>query len=587
MNKISKFRKTLLVFFIASLALIALFAALYVLEPMFVANNDPTAIGLNMGIGFRLVSQSFILPFDQTQASEFIGSYVGLGETIPLTLSIIVYVVSGLMLILLVLGIVFVNSKRKPLFTLYSFALLAATYIAYIMITNTYSSDTSDPLNMVGFITKSSYYFIQGNQYIGLGIMECVVFSLGCLAFLSVILTTVLGIVYANKAAKAVQDEEPAPATVAELAGDPEAVQEGEELVAPAEAPEIESEPEPVPEEVAEEEPVPEEEIQEEPAEEAKILEEPKEENQQRVEVNVNNNAAPSQAQGLDQASLASLLREVVRDIVRDEIARNNLNQPQQPQQAPNGNQTITGATFGGPLVVQYFNGGINGVTSPAPETKVVEKVVEEKKEEPAPAPVAEPEPAPVEEKKEEPKPAQRQLFVKKEKVEEPKPAPAVEAAPAQEPAEEPKKYERLSFAERLLQSEKDVHELYNELKNEILSYGVKSRISAVGDTFRLHKKMYVRITVAGKSLKLYFALNPADYANSTLPIQDASDKDMYQEIPLVFKVKSPLSVRRCKELIQDVMEKDGLEQGEVGKVNWIKELKAEMANGKKPEAED
>ena len=95
---------------------------------------------------------------------------------------------------------------------------------------------------------------------------------------------------------------------------------------------------------------------------------------------------------------------------------------------------------------------------------------------------------------------------------------------------------------------------------------------------------MYVRITVAGKSLKLYFALNPADYADSTIPVQDASNKEMYQEIPLVFKVKSPLSVRRCKELIQDVMEKDALEQGEVGKVNWIKELKAEVAKEKKVE---
>ena len=97
---------------------------------------------------------------------------------------------------------------------------------------------------------------------------------------------------------------------------------------------------------------------------------------------------------------------------------------------------------------------------------------------------------------------------------------------------------------------------------------------------------MYVRITVAGKSLKLYFALNPEDYANSTIPVQDASNKDMYQEIPLVFKVKSALSVRRCKELIQDVMEKDGLEQGEVGKVNWIKELKAELNSNKKKESE-
>ena len=64
--------------------------------------------------------------------------------------------------------------------------------------------------------------------------------------------------------------------------------------------------------------------------------------------------------------------------------------------------------------------------------------------------------------------------------------------------------------------------------------------------------------------------------------MQDASNKEMYAEIPLVFKVKSPLSVRRCKELIQAVMEKDNLEQGEVGKVNWIKELKAEMASNKK-----
>ena len=129
--------------------------------------------------------------------------------------------------------------------------------------------------------------------------------------------------------------------------------------------------------------------------------------------------------------------------------------------------------------------------------------------------------------------------------------------------------------------------DLYNELKNEILSYGVKSRVSANGDTFRLHKKMYVRITVAGKSLKLYFALNPDDYKDSKIPVQDAGHKDLYAEIPLVFKVRSGLSVRRCKELIQDVMEKDGLEQGEVGKVNWAKELKAELKEKAKSKKDD
>ncbi len=226
-----------------------------------------------------------------------------------------------------------------------------------------------------------------------------------------------------------------------------------------------------------------------------------------------------------DPQDLAAMLRELVRDMVKDEMAR-------QPQQQ----------AYNGPLVVQYFG------SAPAPAP------VEEKKPEPQP----EPEPEPVVE----PEP-------------QPEPEPVVEPVPEPEAEPEKPKYERLTFTERLLQSEDDVLNLYNEVKNEILSWGVKSRISANGDTFRLHKKMYVRITVAGKSLKLYFALDPKDYENTTLPIQDASNKDMYQEIPLVFKVKSGLSLRRCKDLIQDVMEKDGLEQGEVGKVNWVNELRA------------
>ena len=281
----------------------------------------------------------------------------------------------------------------------------------------------------------------------------------------------------------------------------------------------------------------------------------------------------------ISQSALASMLREVVRDIVRDEIARNNANQPVAPQPQNPGNQSITGATFGGPLVVQYFNGGINGVTpSGAPEVKTV------------PAPVLE------ETKKEEPEPE-----VKEESCAEPEPAPELEPAPVAEPVpapvevvpapveekpEEPKEpkisVERIPFPERLLASDKELLNNYNEIKNEILSWGVKSRVSNAGDTFRLHKKTYIKLIVAGKSLKLYFALDPKDYADSTIPVQDAGNKNLYTEIPLVFKVKSSLSMRRCKQLIQDCMEKDGLEQGEIGTVNWVKELKAELAAEKK-----
>ena len=179
----------------------------------------------------------------------------------------------------------------------------------------------------------------------------------------------------------------------------------------------------------------------------------------------------------------------------------------------------------------------------PQPQPKVVVRPVEQPK--PAPAPVeVKPAPAPV--------------------------APAKPAAPAK--ASEP--FERISFAERLGKADKVLKAHYNELKSEILSYGIKSRVSNSGDTFRLHTKTYVKMVVAGKALKMYFALDPKAYADSTFPVGDASKKGLYKEIPLVFKVKSDLSVRRAKQLIADAAGKDGLVQGEVEAHDWAKELK-------------
>ena len=181
-------------------------------------------------------------------------------------------------------------------------------------------------------------------------------------------------------------------------------------------------------------------------------------------------------------------------------------------------------------------------------------------KPEPAPAPVVQPAPVVVE-----PAP----VIVKVEKT-----APVkVAAQPAEEDKEKPT-YERIPFQTRMLKADKEMKNNYNELKSEIMSYGVKSRVSNSGDTFRLHTKTYLKITIAGKSLKLYYALDPKDYEKTTLPVQDAGHKGIYKDIPLVFKVKSELSMRRAKQLIADTMEKSGLEQGKVELHNWVKEIK-------------
>ena len=282
--------------------------------------------------------------------------------------------------------------------------------------------------------------------------------------------------------------------------------------------------------------------------------EKPLENNEEKVEeIKEEKPVENVEKQPEEKEDLKSLLKEVVRDIVRDEIARNNANQMKQESSQNSNGVPITGASFGGPLVVQYFNGGTTPTVSvPQPVKEAIKQV--------KPEPQPEPEKVPVEEVKEEP--IIEPIIEEKPEEKEPEVAP------------EKKPIIRIPFTTRMLGADKEMQDNYNELKNEIMSYGVNSRVSNSGDTFRLHRVTYIKITIAGLSLKLYFALDPKDYKDSTLPIQDAGHKGIYSEIPLVFKVKSGLSMRRCKQLIQDVFDKNGLEQGEIGNTNWVEELK-------------
>ena len=120
--------------------------------------------------------------------------------------------------------------------------------------------------------------------------------------------------------------------------------------------------------------------------------------------------------------------------------------------------------------------------------------------------------------------------------------------------------------------------DIYNEIKNEILAYGVKSRVSSSGDTFRLHRVTYMKMVFSGKKVKLYMKLDPAKFADSTIPFDDASDKNIYKDIPFVFKVKSGLSIRRAKALIQEMMENEGVsKKKEAGNVDYARELIEEV----------
>lgn len=505
-----------------------------------------------------LHGQAFLYCFELTFTGHF--------EVMPL----IVVGLCALLVILLVVGLIIAIAKRraKSLFWGIALVFLFVPAVAYVSVFDAYF-----PLSPL--VTPLPIEQV---------IFRWVLLVVTALDILAAIVTWIVGIIEICKhPGRSVLDtleetqEEPQAEYV--LAADAEVVAEE-----PATVEETEPEVEPVPMFIPEPEPEAEPEVEPEPKE-------PEQPQPEKIEVPgnpsvvvVNNSApapqpqpAPEKDNGVDGRTLELMIKDIVRDVIRDEMARTQLSQPKEEKPTSNTEtHTITGATFGGPLVVQYFYGSPMAA-APAPQPQPAPAPVQEPAPAPAPVVVEAPAPVVVEEPKpvvvEEPAPVV---------VEAPAPAPVVEApAPAPAPVvvpEQPKApIVRISFEERIVDADKEMKDNYNELKNEILSWGVKSRISNSGDTFRLHRKTYIKITVAGKSLKLYFALDPKDYIGSTIPVQDAGEKNTYAEIPLVFKVKSPLSLKRAKQLIQDVMEKDGLEQGTVESVNWVKEIKASL----------
>lgn len=166
----------------------------------------------------------------------------------------------------------------------------------------------------------------------------------------------------------------------------------------------------------------------------------------------------------------------------------------------------------------------------------------------PAPKPVAKPAPAPA------PKPVA-------------KPAPAPKAAPKPVVKPQPVVVEkpeesvaRIPFVDRLSTMEPDIIEKYDELRDYLLSYDIKSRLSNSGDSFRLSRKLYAKITTSGSSgLKIYLPIDITDYADTKLPLKNASHIKAYEEVPTFLYIKSDLSVRRAKQLIDDIMLTDGI----------------------------
>lgn len=117
-------------------------------------------------------------------------------------------------------------------------------------------------------------------------------------------------------------------------------------------------------------------------------------------------------------------------------------------------------------------------------------------------------------------------------------------------------KYNR-SFIARIIQGTDDQKNYYGQVKTALLSYKkVNSNVAWAAERFNKGRETIARFKIRGKTLCLYLALDPDEYATSVYHHADVSDNKSMHGTPMMVKIKSQLGVKKAIRLIDDMLAK-------------------------------
>ena len=115
-------------------------------------------------------------------------------------------------------------------------------------------------------------------------------------------------------------------------------------------------------------------------------------------------------------------------------------------------------------------------------------------------------------------------------------------------------KYNR-SFIARIIQGSDEQKNYYGQVKTALLSYKkVNSNVAWGAERFNKGRETIARFKIRGKTLCLYLALDPDEFATSVYHHADVSDNKSMHGTPMMVKIKSPLGVKKAIRLIDEML---------------------------------
>ncbi|MDR0832081.1 MAG: uL15 family ribosomal protein [Bacillales bacterium] len=131
------------------------------------------------------------------------------------------------------------------------------------------------------------------------------------------------------------------------------------------------------------------------------------------------------------------------------------------------------------------------------------------------------------------------------------------------------------SFIFKVRNSDEEIKARYAEIKNAIMAYSkIKAKLSKACETFKKGVNVLVKMNLIGKTLKVFFNLDPDAYPYTKYYQVNVGDQTKYKQTPFCLRVKSERGVKYALELVEEIMEQNNYERNpNYTPVNFVDEL--------------